>query len=138
MNAQTFAPPWMPLVLVIRLPLRTVSKLNVREHWAASAKRRKAERHAAFVSCGQEANYHRLELPVDVLLTRIGPRALDGDNLQGSLKSVRDGVASALGLKDDSSPLVSWAYEQRKGRQRTKTQAAEYAVEVRITERPRP
>jgi len=38
-------------------------------------------------------------------------------------------VADALWLRDDSDPLVSWAYGQRKGRPK------QYAVEVTITHR---
>lgn len=51
-----------------------------------------------------------------VLLTRVAPRELDSDNLQGALKHVRDGVADALGV-DDRDERVTWApCDQRKGK----------------------
>ena len=64
-------------------------------------------------------------LPVTVVLTRIAPRRLDGDNLQSGFKAVRDGVADWLGV-DDGSSLVDWQYFQRSGK------AGEYAVEIEV------
>lgn len=65
-------------------------------------------------------------LPVDVTLTRIAPRELDDDNLAYAFKAVRDGVADALGLKNDRDPRVSWSYSQERGK-----------AAVRITLEPR-
>ncbi len=70
----------------------------------------------------------RLELPVRVTITRVAPRALDDDNNQGALKSVRDGIADALGV-DDRTSLVEWVYRQRRGKPR------EYGVEIQIEKR---
>lgn len=53
--------------------------------------------------------------PITILLTRVSPRKLDDDNLQGALKSIRDGVADWLGI-DDGSADLSWQYDQRSGR----------------------
>lgn len=64
-------------------------------------------------------------LPLLVIMTRVGPRKLDDDNLQGSLKYIRDEIARAVGV-DDGSPLYTWLYMDRKG---------EYGVEVEIIER---
>lgn len=65
-------------------------------------------------------------LPATVKLTRVAPsNGLDDDNLRGALKSVRDGIADALGV-DDRDPRVTWEYDQRRGKPR------EYAVEVEI------
>lgn len=97
--------------------LRLHSKLNQRVHWATKAKQAKIERHAAYYTVKPHA------LPCTVTLTRIGPRELDGDNLQGSCKGVRDGVADRLGV-DDRSPLITWIYQQRKEKV--------YAVEIVI------
>jgi hypothetical protein len=52
------------------------------------------------------------ELPVDVHLTRYASRALDSDNLVGSMKHVRDAVAHWLGI-DDGDPRVSYQVGQR-------------------------
>jgi hypothetical protein len=60
-----------------------------------------------------------------VVLRRVSPRALDGDGLQAALKSVRDGIADALGI-NDGSDAVTWKYEWRRGGSRF------YAVEVEI------
>lgn len=53
-------------------------------------------------------------LPCTVTLTRIAPRDLDGDNLQSSLKAIRDGVADFLKV-DDRDSRVTWAYAQERG-----------------------
>jgi len=97
----------------LTLPLKTQSTSNLREHWAAKAKRMKPQRDGACLmvkSKIRELGSTRLV----VLLTRIAPLELDDDNLRGALKAVRDGVASALRV-DDRSPLVRWDYGQRKG-----------------------
>lgn len=117
--------------ITIILPLRTVSKLNTREHWAKKAKRNASERQTAKLLVGAEVKREGLKPPAKVTLTRIGPNPLDGDNLQGSNKSVRDGIADAFGL-DDRSPLLTWVYSQRTGRRKAKGRPAEYAVEVTI------
>lgn len=53
-----------------------------------------------------------------VRITRIAPRLLDSDNLEASLKYVRDGVAKALGI-DDRDPRVRYVVDQRKGEPKT-------------------
>lgn len=90
------------------LPLRTVSRLNSREHWRARSTRSKAERTAAALMCPH------FPTPCKVTFTRVGPRALDSDNLQGALKSIRDGIADKLGI-NDNGPLVQWEYAQERG-----------------------
>jgi len=64
-------------------------------------------------------------LPATVVLTRVAPRKLDGDNLQSGFKAVRDGVADWLGV-DDGNGLIDWQYAQRSGK------AGEYAVEIEV------
>lgn len=49
-----------------------------------------------------------------IRLTRVSPGELDGDNLQGALKAVRDAIASWLRV-DDATPLIRWEYAQEKG-----------------------
>ena len=90
------------------LPLRTVSALNVREHWAKRARRVKAERTTAALMCPH------FPLPCVVTLTRVGPRTIDDDATPGSCKGIRDGIADRLGVKDND-PRVVWKYEQARG-----------------------
>lgn len=94
------------------VPLKTVSALNRREHWAARSKRVKRERTLTALA-GAKAK--RLVKPVFLVrLIRVSPRELDDDNVRGALKGVRDQVATMLRL-DDASPLVRWEYEQAPG-----------------------
>jgi len=120
-----------------RFTARTVSEANSHTHWRERQRRAKAQRGAA--ACymwifAPELRDHftrnpETAQPLRVTLTRIAPRALDSDNLAGSQKHVRDGIADGLGI-DDRDPRVEWAYAQRRGASR------EYAVEVRIEPRP--
>lgn len=101
---------------------------NLREHWrkrAARVKKQRAEAglRVAFTQAGQVRVAP--ELPCTVTLVRISARALDDDNLASAFKAVRDGVADALGIKDND-PRVSWRYEQRKGGKGVQ------AIEIRI------
>lgn len=95
------------MTVTLRVPLHTTSP-NRREHWAARARRVRRERKAVAVAFESRAP---VSLPAAVTLTRFAPRALDGDNLQGALKGVRDAVAFWLGC-DDADPRVSWLYDQ--------------------------
>jgi hypothetical protein len=65
--------------------------------------------------------------PLTVTITRIAPRKLDCDNLVGSAKACRDGVADWLGVDDRTSRSgVVWAYDQgKKGKK-------EYGVIIHI------
>lgn len=108
-----------PEAVRVLVPLRTGRGLNSREHWAARSRRVKAEREAV----GWMLPARRMPVPCTVLLTRQAPSAgLDLDNLQGSLKAIRDAVAEWLGV-DDRDARVTWMYGQRRG---------EWAVEVQI------
>jgi hypothetical protein len=111
-------------MIEVSLPLRTRSTLNVREHWRKRAKRTQEERAVVRMRLAVVREWPP-RLPAVVTLTRVGPRALDGDNLQGSLKGVRDGVADALGV-DDGSDEVTWSYDQQRG---------SYEVRVRVESR---
>lgn len=112
----------------IRIPLpglKLVSLTNQREHWRTRARRAKSQRHIGelTVKAALRSSGEVLRFPVTVTITRIAPRVLDDDNLAGAAKSVRDGVADALGV-DDRDPRVRWAVAQRKGKPR------EYGAEV--------
>lgn len=111
----------------IELPKPLPSAANLREHWAARAKRVKAQRLA--VRCAwswRKAKYDLPAFPLVVTLTRVSPRALDpGDNLPGSMKAHRDELAAILRI-DDRDPRVAWVYRERRGGVR------EHAVEVEL------
>lgn len=93
-------------MMTVTLPLKLVSGANVREHWASRAKRAKAHRAACLLVPPHP-------LPCVVTLTRLGPRALDSDNLAISGKHVRDGIADRLKV-NDNDPRVDWRYAQEK------------------------
>lgn len=103
------------------LPIKSVSVANLRMHWAVKAKLAKAHRNASRAGLASVAPIPPV-LPLTVVLTRLGPRTLDSDNLASALKAVRDGVSDWLGV-DDGHPELDWQYRQRKGA---------YAVEVEI------
>lgn len=121
----------------VTLPIRAVNTSNSREHWAVIAKRARSHRSAASNMTLMEIfrehpvwSYRdngALISPVVVTLVRVAKRRLDDDGNVTSLKSVRDGVADALGLKDDSDPRVTWVYDQALGK--------EYEVRISILSR---
>lgn len=109
-------------VICVLLPIRAVSLNQGKgEHWAAKARRAKAQRQAAHWKLKGNPVY----LPCVVTLTRIAPSVgLDPhDNLPGGLKATADGVADWLGI-DDRDPSVTWRYCQERGR--------EYGVRVTV------
>jgi hypothetical protein len=105
-------------MIEIELPLRLFSVANLREHWAKRAARTKAHRRAAIA-------VPKHSVPCIVTITRIGPKMLDGDNMQHACKGLRDGIADRLGV-DDRDPAVEWRYAQEIARPKR------YAVRVRI------
>jgi hypothetical protein len=110
--------------MIVTIPLRLPSAANLREHWAKKARRVKAERQAVAMFLGSKP---RPSFPVVVTLTRVAPRALDGDNLQSAFKAPRDQVAAWFGVADNH-PGIRWRYAQeRRG-------AKVYAVEIRMEE----
>lgn len=119
-----------PLRIVV--PIRIESEMNRREHWTARKKRFDAQRFATWCVLRGEVDLVRLSFApvIEVTLTRIGPRTLDGDNLQGGFKAVRDEIARILGI-DDGDPRITWRYGQEKGKPK------EYAVRIEIREMSR-
>ena len=106
--------------------MKIVSVANLRMHWAVKAKLAKDQRTRTRMSLSAAAQSSGAEmLPATVVLTRVAPRKLDGDNLQSGFKAVRDGVADWLGV-DDGNGLIDWQYAQRSGK------AGEYAVEIEV------
>lgn len=90
------------------LPFHLVPSANAREHWSITARRTREQRGVTRMRLGMIPG----RLPCVVTLTRIGPKALDGDNLRNACKAVRDGVADALGVKSDADPRITWQYAQ--------------------------
>lgn len=97
----------------IRLPIKTVSEANQREHWAKKAKRAKMQRSVTGKAVGAVLG-ELPPAPIVIKLIRYGKRKLDSDNLARSFKAVRDGIADALGL-DDGDEAIRWHYAQSKG-----------------------
>ncbi len=106
------------IALTLTLAIRTVSEANAHEHWRLRQKRAKAQRSTAGVvvlAALREPGRPRVAPPCTVTLTRLAPsNGLDTDNLAGSQKHVRDGIADALGI-DDRNPAVTWLYDQQRG-----------------------
>jgi hypothetical protein len=92
------------------VPVKTISTPNVREHWAVRAKRAKSQRSVARTKTAEAMRGVKLASAI-VLLNRFGARKLDSDNLPAALKSVRDGVADAIGI-DDGDDAVVYEYGQ--------------------------
>lgn len=141
-------------MITISLPIHAISEANVRSNRFAKAKRVKEQRKVAKKSLLEviddpAVNRSKEPLfawrdgppkkktwgplspvkPLAVVLTRVGARPLDNDNLATSCKAVRDGIADALGVDDGDEEACTWDYKQRKGKPK------EYAVEVTICER---
>lgn len=86
------------------IPIRLVSIVNLREHWAVRARRAHLHRKAAII-------IKKHQLPCRVEIIRCGKKLMDGDNLQIASKSLRDGIADQLGV-DDADPRIDWVYSQ--------------------------
>lgn len=118
-------PDWTTWSVV--LPMRSERGQNARGHWAKTAARVKAEHEAAFLGVQSALRGYRPQTAV-VLLTRCAPGGgLDDDNLSGSMKAFRDGVATALGI-DDADARVCYCYAQEKASR------TGWAVRIQITE----
>lgn len=106
-------------MIELDVPVRLVSLLNMREHWAQRAKRASMQRGLARTYAVQKLRasplWHEVAngCGLTVTITRIAPRELDDDNLAGSAKHVRDGIADALGI-DDGDKRIQWRYGQAK------------------------
>lgn len=99
------------------IPYHLPSSANLREDWRRRHVRVRAERQMATVAA-QGFGVRPLAGPASVVvtITRVAPRLLDGDNAQAAAKALRDGLADALGLRDDSDPRVEWRVRQEKGK----------------------
>ena len=108
------------------IPIRTWSEANIHQHWAKKARRAKLQREGVAMVL-RSKNIPKLDyyglFSVDVTLIRFAPRRLDSDNLQGSFKAVRDGVADVFGI-DDRDSRIKFSYQQEKAR--------EYGIRIEI------
>lgn len=97
----------------ITVPMRTVRGMNTREHFRTRVKRVRAEKE---VIAWELVKQTRPPIPCTCLLTRVAPsNGLDDDNLAGALKSVRDAVATWLGVDDGKREAVRYRYAQTRG-----------------------
>lgn len=104
----------LPGAIDVLVPIKVVSVLNQREHWAARARRAKLHRESTYHAMRAEALFSGTTGPLEITLTRIAPRLLDDDNAIAGLKAARDGIADWLG-RDDGDQLLTWRYGQQKG-----------------------
>jgi hypothetical protein len=129
--------------IVVSLPLRTTNPQNGAQGMSRAAalhkaKVRKEQRHLAFllvkawvagapeVYLAGSVKAAVKDVPIAVTLTRESAGVLDTDGLAAALKSVRDGVADALGIDDGDTARLEFRYAQRK------CAPGRYAVECRI------
>lgn len=110
------------------IPIRLVNGANAREHHHARGRRAKEQRGLGrlFAQSHGVPRLAKSSAGLRVLITRVGPRPLDSDNLAISAKHVRDGIADAAGV-DDGSAWWTWEYGQRRPRL-----GETYAVDVEI------
>lgn len=131
------------MILVVTIPIRTKNTTNgatgnSRKAAIIKSRKRAVERGSVCMIVRSEAV--RMQgsppFPLVVWLTRLSPGTLDDDGLRAALKSVRDGVADALGIKDND-PRVRWEYAQEKTKRFTagRLPANKYAVRISIEPR---
>lgn len=93
----------------------------------------------AFTTAAAAAVYAEIRMGlrngVRITLTRIAPRPVSDEAIAATLKHARDGVADALGFRDDDDPRLLWSYAQRKPE---KGAAVRYGVMVSIGALPGP
>jgi hypothetical protein len=98
------------MVIVLTMPVVTVSEANSHTHWRVRAKRAKGQRGTTRALLAAHAGKPPVP-PFAVHIVRIAPRGLDSDNLAGSAKHVRDGLADWADF-DDKDERVAWTYGQ--------------------------
>jgi hypothetical protein len=101
------------MTIQITLPFRLRSP-NVKVHWTIAYKKAKPQLQALRYMLKARV---MPSLPVRVILTRVGPKKLDFDNLVFAFKPFRDEIADFLipGLASgqaDSSDEINWIYRQ--------------------------
>lgn len=121
-------------MISVTLPIRLTNPLNNGQGFskgAVFAKNR--ERHRRRGLACFAVRRHAIEVKrwlaearrVVVTITRISPRAFDTDGAAAAAKSIRDGIADALGIRDND-PRIEWKVAQQRG------QPHEHAVLINI------
>jgi len=113
------------------IPIRLKSLSNEAEHWTTKSKRNRSQ--GFVVKYYLENQIYGLNLPCKIILTRIAPRTLDGDNLIIAFKKIRDTIAQLFFPETkpgqaDSYECFTWEYSQEKGKPK------EYWIRIRIEE----
>lgn len=93
-----------PRVTVVAKGLRLDLTPNARLHPQVVARRRRREHQVVTTAL---AGIAPPAGPWRVVITRVGPRAMDDDNRTSSAKGVRDAIAAWLGV-DDGDDSVRW------------------------------
>ncbi len=101
------------------------SRANSRLHFAVAAKRTRAVRERVELAL-RGLEHRRPSLPCTVVIYRVAPSRLDGDNMVSAAKPVVDQIASWLGLPNDRDPRARWLFGQHKIASKT------YAVRIAI------
>lgn len=102
--------------MTLEFPCRTYSITNEAVHHMVKWRRAKLQKDITWAEWRSKVKA-KPELPCTVTFTRISPRMLDvGDNLNSSMKHVRDQVAKELGV-DDNDSRITWVYSQEKGKE---------------------
>lgn len=73
---------------------------NARPHWAAKARAAKKARQEASLLAGSIGRLTAKRLKVVMVFSPPDRRRRDADNLIGSTKAARDGIADAIGVDD--------------------------------------
>jgi|SRR6267143_3119101 len=109
-------------------PIKVISEANRpgREHWSKKRNRELSQQTEITVELHNALVNKRIELPCVVILTRVGPKKLDPDNLANSFKAVQDAIAKKLGVDDGDEEKIDWVYDQ------TPIGKRQYSVKVRI------
>lgn len=96
------------------VPCKTVSEANTSEHWAKRSARRKKQHKAAWLMTRNALIIWEFKKRngLKIILTRNGARKMDSDNLAGSMKAIRDGIAEALEINDGNDEQAIWMYAQ--------------------------
>jgi len=98
-------------MITIEAPIKVISEANQRSHWAERKRRFDGQKIELQYYWRQALKGKKPALPCTIRLVRIGPKALDSDNLAGAFKAVRDQIAAEIGI-DDGAAQIRFEYAQ--------------------------